>query len=291
MGRIVNISGTKIKDHGIRVLTDYVKKNLPDEYTLVLGCKPYTSDVDAVLIGRGSTIFAIEAKDWKGNIRARSYGLWEKDGTLIENPLSQARNNAVALAKWLRNRIGQDRLSEALGSPGKLWVTSLLVFTNPKCSIDDTGLDRTSNTGVKIMGLDNLKDFALQQEGDERIGQMVRQAFDSLNADARSMIRKENRKGSIAALIVAIIGICLCISYLIWSTKYDKSGCYIPLGVCIIIMIASINGIVNPKEVRRTPYCKRKTPGFSSPNSVKLSEYGQANAVLTNYIVDGIDPK
>ncbi len=78
MGRIVNISGTEIKDHGIQVLTDYVKKNLSDEYTLIMGCKPYTSDVDAVLIGRGSSIFAIEAEDWKGNIRARSYGLWEK---------------------------------------------------------------------------------------------------------------------------------------------------------------------------------------------------------------------
>ncbi len=62
MRRIVNISGTEIRDHGVQVLTDYVKENLPDEYTLILGCKPYTSDIDGVLLGRGS-IFAIEVKD------------------------------------------------------------------------------------------------------------------------------------------------------------------------------------------------------------------------------------
>jgi hypothetical protein len=216
MGRIVNISGTEIKDHGIQVLADYVKKNLPDDYTLVLGCKPYASDVDGVLIGKGS-IFAIEVKNWKGKIKARSYGLWEKDGTPIENPLTQARNNAVALAKWLRNRIGEDRLSQGLGSPRKLWVRSLLVFTNSKCSIERSRLDRTSNTGVNIISLNRVKDFVMQQEGDEHVGQMPQEAFNSLGVDVRSLIRKENRRGSIVALVVASIGICLCISYLIWS--------------------------------------------------------------------------
>jgi hypothetical protein len=290
MGRIVNIGGTEIKDHGIQVLADYVKKNFPDEYTLVLGCKPYTSDVDGVLIGRGS-IFAIEVKDWKGKIKARSYGLWERDGKPIENPLSQARNNAVSLAKWLRNRIGQDRLSEVLGSHGKLWVRGLLVFTNPKCSIDGTGLDRTSNTGVNILSLDRVKDFVMQQQGNEPVGQMVIEAFNSLGADVRSLIRKENRRGSIAALVVASIGICLCISYLIWSARYDKSACYIPLGVCIIIVIASIKGIISPKDIRRTPYCEHNRLGFSSLNTLHLTDYGKANAVLTNYVVDGINHK
>ena len=286
MGRIVNISGTEIKDHGIQVLADYINKNLSDDFTLILGCKPYTSDVDGVLIGKGS-IFAIEVKDSKGNIRARSYGLWEKDGTPIENPLTQARNNAVALAKWLRNRIGEDRLSQGLGSPRKLWVRSLLVFTNPKCSIERSRLDRTSNTGVNIISLNRVKDFVMQQEGDEQVGQMPQEAFNSLGVDVRSLIRKENRRGSIVALVVASIGICLCISYLISSARYDRSGCYIPFGVCIIIAIASINGIINPKGVRRAPYCKHERLGFSSPNTLHLTDYGKANAVLTNYIVDG----
>ncbi len=286
MGQILNISGTGIRDHGIQVLADYVRENLPDDYTLILGCKPYTSDVDGILIGKGS-VLTIEVKDWKGKIKARSYGLWEKAGTPIENPLTQARNNAVALAKWLRTRIGEDRLSETLESPRKLWVKSLLVFTNPKGFIDTYGLDRTSNTGVHVISLGEFKDFAMRQEGDEQIGDVVRETFNGLGTEVGSFIKRENRRGSIAALMVALIGIFLCIAYLTWSTKYDKSGCYVPLSICIIILIGSINGIINPKKVKRVPCCKHKRLGFSSPNTIHLTDYGKANAVMTNYMVDG----
>jgi hypothetical protein len=286
MGRIVNISGTEIKDHGIQVLSDYVKKNLPDEYTLVLGCKPYTSDVDGVLIGKGP-IFAIEVKDWKGNIRARSYGLWEKDGTPIDNPLTQARNNAVALAKWLRNRIGHERLSEVMGSPRKLWVRSLLVFTNPKCCIDGNGLDKTSNTGVSIMTLDGVKDFVIQQGGDERVGQMLGEIFHNFGDDIRNLIRKKNRQGAIVVLAVAFIGILICGAYLIWSHSPDKVVGFIPLGLSIVFAMAAIIGIVKPADTRGIPYYKNTAHCFSSSsNTVHLTDYGKANAILTNYIMD-----
>jgi hypothetical protein len=290
MGRIVNIGGTEIKDHGIQVLVDYVKKNFPDEYTLVLGCKPYTSDVDGVLIGRGS-IFAIEVKDWKGKIKARSYGLWERDGKPVENPLSQARNNAVSLAKWLRNRIGQVRLSEALGSPGKLWVRGLLVFTNPKCSIDGTGLDRTSNTGVNILSLDHVKDFVTENKGDEQVGEMVKETFGTLDADIRNLVRIKNRKGGAAVLAFASVGILICAAYLIWSNSPDKTIAFVPLGIFVIFAMAAVIAIVRPADTRGIPAIpkdyKQRQFGFpASSDSFDMSNYGQSNAVLTNYLMD-----
>ena len=77
--------------------------------------------MDAVLIGNGN-IYAIECKDWKGRITGGSYGWWQKDGQVIDNPLQQTRNNAAALGKWLRGKI--------LKNNGRLWVKSLLVFTH-----------------------------------------------------------------------------------------------------------------------------------------------------------------
>jgi hypothetical protein len=284
MGRIVNIGGTEIKDHGIQVLVDHVKKNFPDEYTLVLGCKPYTSDVDGVLIGRGS-IFAIEVKDWKGKIKARSYGLWERDGKPVENPLSQARNNAVSLAKWLRIRIGQDRLSEVLGSHGKLWVRGLLVFTNPKCSIDGTGLDRTSNTGVNILSLERIKDFVMQHQGNEPVEQMVREAFEDLGADARDLARIKNRKGSFAALVFTSIPALACVAYLKFSNSPDNSICFVPLGILMFFMLVAIVGIIKPVSTR-PGYRKSRRHSVAHPNEFRLEDYGEANAVLTNQIVD-----
>lgn len=286
MGRIVNISGTEIKDHGIQVLAHYIRKNLPDDYTLVLGCKPYTFDVDGVLIGKGS-IFAIEVKDWKGNIRVRSYGLWEKDRKPIENPLAQARNNTVALAKWLRSRIGQDRLSKVLGSPRKLWVRSLLVFTNPKCSIDATGLDRTSNTGVSIMSLDRVKDFVIQQEGNEQIGQMVKETFDRLDADIRSLARMKNRKGGIAVLVFTSVSALICGAYLTFSNSPDKSITLIPLGILMFFVIVAIIGIIRPANTIGV-YHEYRRYGLSYPNEFRLEDYGEANAVLTNQTIDHI---
>ncbi|KPK35856.1 MAG: hypothetical protein AMK70_04505 [Nitrospira bacterium SG8_35_1] len=148
MANILNISGTKIKDTGIQKLAEYVEANLTDEFTLVLGCKPAVYDVDAILIGGGS-IYAIECKDWKGTIKGGSYGWWQKDGQVIENPLQQARNNAVALGKWLR-----EKLKDINGS---VWVKGLIVFTHEDVEYE-IDIDDKSISNIYIISIDSLKE-------------------------------------------------------------------------------------------------------------------------------------
>lgn len=145
MANILNISGAEIKDRGIQKLADYVEVNLPDEFTLVIGCKPSIYDVDAVLIG-GGNIYAIECKDWKGKITGGTYGWWQKDGHVIENPLQQARNNAAALGKWLRKIL-----------PGKTnaWTKGLLVFTHDEAELSLT-IEKDSLRGVSTLSLSEL---------------------------------------------------------------------------------------------------------------------------------------
>ncbi len=154
MAKILNISGTDISDRGIQKLVSYVESNLPDDYTLVIGCKPYVYDVDAVLIGNGN-IFAIECKNWKGNIVGESYGWWKKDGDMIENPLQQTRNNTVALGKWLRSKIQNAK--------GKLWVKGLLLFTHDESQLD-LNLDKTSNVSVSILHLNEFYKLISKQK-------------------------------------------------------------------------------------------------------------------------------
>lgn len=145
MARILNISGAEIKDRGIRKLAEYVEANLPDEFTLIIGCKPSIYDVDAVLIGRGN-IYAIECKDWKGNIKGGTYGWWQKDGQVIENPLQQARTNAVALGKWLR-KISLDKTNA--------WAKGLLVFTHENAELS-LNIEKESLKGVSTLLLSEL---------------------------------------------------------------------------------------------------------------------------------------
>lgn len=147
MAKILNISGAEINDSGIRKLADYIEANLPDEYTLVIGCKPSIYDVDAILIG-GGNIFAVECKDWKGNIKGGTYGWWQKDGQVIENPLQQARNNAVALGKWLRDKIKSK----------DIWVRGLVVFTHEEAELSIT-LDTALNTSISVITINALTDY------------------------------------------------------------------------------------------------------------------------------------
>jgi hypothetical protein len=152
MARILNISGTEIKDNGIRKLAEYVESHLPDDFTLVIGCKPSIYDVDAVLIGLGN-IYAIECKDWKGNIKGGTYGWWQKDGQVIENPLQQTRNNTVALGKWLR-KISPDMKNA--------WVKGLLVFTHEEGELH-LDISKDSNSGVAVKSLNRLKEWVQKQ--------------------------------------------------------------------------------------------------------------------------------
>jgi len=147
MAKILNISGAEIQDSGIRKLADYVAANLSDDFTIVIGCKPSIYDVDAVLIG-GGNIYAIECKDWKGNTKGATYGWWQKDGQVIENPLQQARNNAVALGKWLRDKIKRKGL----------WVQGLVVFTHEEAELN-IDIDKNSNSAISVLNINTLKDW------------------------------------------------------------------------------------------------------------------------------------
>lgn len=175
MAKILNISGTEITDRGIQKLVSYVESNLPDDYTLVIGCKPSVYDVDAVLIGNGN-IFAIECKNWKGKIVGESYGWWQKDGEMIDNPLQQTRNNAVALAKWLRGNMQNLQ--------GKLWVKGLLLFTHDESQLD-LNLDKTSNVSVSILHLNELYEFISKQNNslDIQIADIVGSWFNKFVVD------------------------------------------------------------------------------------------------------------
>jgi len=147
VAKIIDISGTNVTDRGIARLIDYCRGNLSDDYTLIIGCLPYTSDVDGILIGRGN-IYAIECKDWKGEIEGSTYGYWTKDREIIRNPLHQTRNNTVALAKWLREKTGLN---------GSLWVKGLLVFTHDKCALKFSK-DVDSNSTINVIKIKELKD-------------------------------------------------------------------------------------------------------------------------------------
>lgn len=103
MAKILNIQGTEIDDLAVAKLAAEIKTALPDDYTLVIGAKPFVYDIDGVLIGNGN-IFAVECKDWRGEIKASSYGTWRQDGEGRKNPMHQARTNAAALAEWLRKK-------------------------------------------------------------------------------------------------------------------------------------------------------------------------------------------
>ena len=155
MAKILNISGSEIKDRGIQKLAEYLEANLSDAFTLVIGCKPSIYDVDAVLIG-GGNIYAIECKDWMGNVKGGSYGWWKKDGQIIENPLQQARNNAVALGKWLRDNIRAAR--------DAVWVKGLVVFTHDDIDLN-LNIDDNSNTAVSLFHLNDLKGHIDKQKG------------------------------------------------------------------------------------------------------------------------------
>lgn len=153
MSKILNIQGSEVDDMGVLRLMDYVRYNLPDDFTLIVGCTPYVNDIDGVLIGKGN-IYAVECKNWKGNIEATDYNKWLKDGSPIENPLHQTRNNAVALAKWLRSKTG---------NYDKIWVKGVLVFTHDKCYLIDKR-EGDSNTGVKITMIDELGKWIMEQK-------------------------------------------------------------------------------------------------------------------------------
>jgi len=153
MTKIVNISGAEITDTGIQRLVEYCRDTLTDNYTLIIGCLPYNSDIDAILIGNGN-IYAVECKHWKGEIEGSTYGHWTKDGESISNPLHQTRNNTVALARWLREKTGLN---------GSLWVRGLLVFTHDHCQVHITR-DNGSNNGVEVILLSDLKGYLERQE-------------------------------------------------------------------------------------------------------------------------------
>jgi hypothetical protein len=153
MAKIVNISGSEITDTGIQRLVDYCRNTLTGNYTLIIGCLPYNSDIDAILIGNGN-IYAVECKHWKGEIEGSTYGYWTKDGETISNPLHQTRNNTVALARWLREKTGLN---------GSLWVRGLLVFTHDHCHTYITR-DNGSNNGVEVVLLGDLKGYLERQE-------------------------------------------------------------------------------------------------------------------------------
>jgi hypothetical protein len=155
MARILNISGAEIKDRGIQKLADYVEANLPDDFTLVIGCKPSIYDVDAVLIGKGN-IFAIECKDWKGNIKGGSYGWWQKNSQVIDNPLHQARNNAAALGKWLRDKINRKNV----------WVQGLVVFTHEEAELN-IDIDKKSNSAISILNINTLKGWIAKRSNNK----------------------------------------------------------------------------------------------------------------------------
>lgn len=227
MSRIINISGSPVTDRGIIKLAEYVEANLKG-YTLIIGCKPSIYDVDAVLIGNGN-IFSVECKDWKGRITGGSYGWWQKDGQVIDNPLQQTRNNAAALGKWLRGKI-----------PGmkKLWVKSILLFTHEEGELN-LNLDKTSNSAVSIVRLDFLMDWIYKQK-------------ESLNTDlSDSVIRLFNqlsREEKVAglsfiekALFAEILLILAASIYFGFRYIKDPNGVFLPLlFLCMVIAIVLV---------------------------------------------------
>jgi hypothetical protein len=205
MSRIVNISGSPVTDRGILKLAEYTEANLP-EYTLIVGCKPFIYDVDAVLIGNGN-IYAIECKDWKGKITGGTYGWWQKDGQVIENPLQQTRNNAAALGKWLRKKIPGEK---------NIWVKGLLLFTHEEGELHLT-LDKASYSGVCITQVDKLKEYISKQRAsltNETINEVVNWT-NNLHMNGENM---SNANDNIKIAIYIAIGIAFLISLM------DQSG-------------------------------------------------------------------
>jgi hypothetical protein len=206
MGKIINIIGSRINDRGILKLAEYVKANLPD-FTLVIGCKPGIYDVDAILIGRGN-IYAIECKNWKGDISGGSYGKWIKDEKEFSNPLHQSRNNAAALSGWLKINIAVK---------GKTWVDSLVVFTHDDCSLT-LEFDGSSNTSVSVLLLDELKEWikARKASVSSMIENEILNYFNSLNGEEVIIDRgthEINREFDLADVgkIVVVIGLVIFI--------------------------------------------------------------------------------
>jgi hypothetical protein len=229
MANILNISGTEIKDNGIRKLAGYVESNLPDDFTLVIGCKPSIYDVDAVLIGMGN-IYAIECKDWKGNIKGGTYGWWQKDGQMIENPLQQARNNTVALGKWLRDKIGNTK--------GKIWVESLLVFTHEEGELH-LNFDKASNSGTSTVLLNDLKEWIYNQRNtlNNNITDKAVQLFNQINGEEKvTGFRFIEKALFVTTVLMLILSIFLGYKYI-----NNPNGIFLPLLLlCMAIVLAIV---------------------------------------------------
>lgn len=230
MGQIIDISGSRINDRGILRLMEYVDEHLPD-FTLVIGCKPGIYDVDAILIGRGN-IYAIECKNWKGDIYGGSYGRWSKDSEAFSNPLHQARNNAAALSSWIKMNVTVK---------GKLWVDSLVVFTHDNCSLT-LELDESSNTSVSVLLLDELKKWVTERKSSviSEIENEVLHYFDGLNGEKittdRRMYaphRKSDRPGVKAILVI----VAFVISVLIALSNRSLTGLVFAIGMGFVLFI------------------------------------------------------
>lgn len=227
MAKILNISGAEITDRGIQKLADYIEANLPDNFTLVIGCKPSVYDVDAVLIGKGN-IYAIECKDWKGNITGSTYGWWQKDGQVIENPLQQARNNAAALGKWLRGKIRS-----------KLWVRGLVLFTYNDSSIN-IDIEPDSNSGVNFLKMENLKSWIIDQDSyaDSKVIDLANNFFEQF-----ASINRENNS-TVYLILSSILAVISVISVLILTRDPDLSIFIMLVTIAALTTIASIFSMI-----------------------------------------------
>jgi hypothetical protein len=241
MAKILNISGTEIKDRGIQKLADYVEDHLTDEFTLVIGCKPSIYDVDAVLIG-GGNIYAIECKDWKGTISGGSYGWWQKDGQVIENPLQQARNNAAALGKWLRGKFKNIK--------GSVWVKGLIVFTHDdiQATLD---IDENSLSDIIIIPLDMLTKHVLHEKASvgDNIGINVVNYFSTIG---KSSMNTPFMKKRVLIIVTAIsVATAFISGYLFISgTRTGIVGGTLLVSGLIISILTKIWSEINGIETR-----------------------------------------
>jgi hypothetical protein len=230
MARILNIGGSPVTDRGISKLAEYVEANLQD-FTLVIGCKPFVYDVDAVLIGKGN-VYAIECKDWKGKITGGTYGWWQKDGQVIENPLQQARTNAAALGKWLRKNV--------IAGQNKFWIKGLLVFTHEESQLSLT-LNKDSNTGVAVTNITNLKELIYNGKKlmPPEIEIKLIEWFNNYKAVYKSptQLNRKNKKDYMTKMVLYIsVGISLLFALL------DRSG----IGFIVFIFISFFAFVIRP---------------------------------------------
>jgi apolipoprotein N-acyltransferase len=126
----------------------------------------------------------------------------------------------------------------------------------------------------------------MQQQGNEPVEQMVIEAFNSLGADVRILINRETRKGATVALAIASFGILICGTYLFWSNSPDKEAALIPLAFFVLLAIFGFAIMLGFVKLRKAPCYKKRLYGFSSPNTFNPIDYGHADAVLTNSIMD-----